>query len=86
LFDNFQQALHDNDTLPLAPRELQLRKPKILDCGYGTGGWIEDLLNSDLFEFDEENDVSNKVSVTRRPVPESESCDGEPDPKALEIR
>jgi hypothetical protein len=44
------------------------------------------LLNSDLFEFDEENDVSNKVSVTRRPVPESESCDGEPDPKALEVR
>jgi hypothetical protein len=77
LFDNFQQTLHDNGTLPLVPPGLQVNKPRVLDCGYGTGAWIEDCLNSDSLDFDEDNDVSGHISVA---APGSEPCPGVADP------
>jgi hypothetical protein len=49
----------------------------VLDCGYGTGAWIEDCLNSESLDFDEENDVSDRTSVPR---PGSEPDSGVPNP------
>jgi hypothetical protein len=65
LFNNFHRALHNN-VLSLVPKDFQSMSPTVLDCGYGTGLWIDDLLESEwFFDFDEEKEASGKPCSDR---------------------
>lgn len=46
LFDAFHEFLSDHDILPTVPPGLQFdtEEPQVLDCGYGNGTWIDELL------------------------------------------
>jgi hypothetical protein len=69
LFDGFIERLHSDELLPIVSEEIlsvlnRLELPNILDCGYGTGIWIHELLNI-LDDVDNEG-VSQHPWVTRR--------------------
>jgi hypothetical protein len=45
----FYEILRNSGVLSLVPRDFSPtgREPQILDCGYGTGVWIEELMDPD---------------------------------------
>lgn len=49
LFNAFHRILNDNDILRLVPQRYQpdVKEPQVLDCGYGTGIWGEELMDLD---------------------------------------
>lgn len=51
LFKAFHEFLSHHDILPTVPPGLQLDtdEPQVLDCGYGSGIWIEELLDMDVY-------------------------------------
>jgi predicted TPR repeat methyltransferase len=69
LFDGFIERLHIDEHLPIVSEEIlqaldRLESPNILDCGYGTGIWIHELLNV-LDDVDNEG-VSQHPLFARR--------------------
>ena len=51
LFNEFHGFLSDHGILPMIPPDLspEVRHPQVLDCGYGTGIWIEELMGIDAY-------------------------------------
>lgn len=79
--DGFIERLHSDDLLPIVPEKildvlLDIELPNILDCGYGTGIWIHELLN--ILEDVDNNGVSEHSLFLRRLVRMSACVDGFP--------
>ena len=51
LFNGFYEILRNSDVLSLVPKDFLPtgREPQILDCGYGTGVWVEELMDPDAY-------------------------------------
>jgi hypothetical protein len=51
LFNAFHEYLSNHDILPVVPQDFSpgTNEPQVLDCGYGTGIWIEDLMDPDAY-------------------------------------
>jgi hypothetical protein len=75
LFNAFHQFLSDHDILPTVPPEFSpgIENPRVLDCGYGTGIWIEELKDIDAYT---ESVVSEQLPEPVVHLSEIEACDG----------
>ena len=66
MFNGFLERLRIDHGLPTVPPESsidELESPDVLDCGYGTGEWIRELL--DMLDIDDNEGVSNPESISR---------------------
>jgi hypothetical protein len=66
LFNGFIERLRIDHGLPTVPPESsidELESPDVLDCGYGTGEWIRELL--DILDIDDNDGVSELESIPR---------------------
>lgn len=75
LFNAFHQFLSNQDVLPTVPPEFSpdVDDPQVLDCGYGTGIWIEELKDIDAYT---DSVVSEQLSEPGIHLSENEACDG----------
>ncbi|GAB7327958.1 hypothetical protein MBLNU13_g00024t2 [Cladosporium sp. NU13] len=67
LFNTFHRYLSDHDILPTVPPKFlpKTDEPQVLDCGYGTGIWIEELLDMDAYTKSEVTGVD--IFIRPRP-------------------
>lgn len=59
MFNGFVERLHIDHGLPIVPPDSsidELESPDVLDCGYGTGEWVRELL--DMLDIDDNEGVS----------------------------